>query len=610
MLFGWMPRDNRETAPVLAAMRAILRSTPNQHVSVWQEPGLGIGSIDLAPLDNEGAASRDPATAGDRYLLWMVGEAFEWPSQGGVGPGVARTTAFRQRLLDAILRRGPSAVRDLDGEYQIALWDRQTRELTVINDRFGALPLYWTEAADGFAFAGGVRGVLVAPGVSHEPDEEALRESVTFGGFRLGPRTNVRGVAMLAGASVLTSNGTAARTSRYWRWADIPAHGARPVAETIDELRQEWRRAITVRLESSGRPGLTLSGGLDSRAILAEGVRHAPLRAVTYGVAGSDDVRLARRAAEAAGARWTLHTLYSGDWLDRRTAFIQATDGLMDLVDLMHVEALDTLTTEVDLNLSGYIGDAVTGPTFNDVTSPEQVALALPYYGGTLGLPWEAAVERVRPLVRELGGAPARFALFEHKIPQSTNRITAALRPYVRVRRPFVDYQVFDLAQGQPAATRGAGALHDRWLRSTYPRCFARIAHQKTGVPPLTPRWRGRATRAVRYAWRAGLTGAAAIGMPVVPPRRSFQADDVHWRMPDARARIEESILRPDSLACGIFGSHAVQAVVRDWFDRLAAPTQVIGALYVFETYHRDLARTIREAHAVSAEALCSSSAQ
>ena len=58
---------------------------------------------------------------------------------------------------------------------------------------------------------------------------------------------------------------------------------------------------------------------------------------------------------------------------------------------------------------------------------------------------------------------------------------------------------------------------------------------------------------------------------------------------PEARARIEGTILRQDSLCCDILGREAVTTVVKDWFDRLAAPTQVIGALYVYEMYHRKL---------------------
>ena len=68
-----------------------------------------------------------------------------WSLGNEAGPG---------RNLAAMSR----AIRGLDGEYQIALWDRAERTLLLLVDRFAALPLYWARSRQGFAFAGGVRG--------------------------------------------------------------------------------------------------------------------------------------------------------------------------------------------------------------------------------------------------------------------------------------------------------------------------------------------------------------------------------------------------------------------------------------------------------------------
>ena len=152
-------------------------------------------------------------------------------------------------------------------------------------------------------------------------------------------------------------------------------------------MRSTWASAMAKRLEGSEAPGLTLSGGLDSRVILAEGVRQdRSLTALTYGVPHSDDVRIAARAARAAGAPWELYPLYAGGWLERRTNRILETDGLMDLVDLMHTEPFDRMPACFDVNLSGYVGDAVAGSTLFFVDRPEDLLASMPYYGGTLAL--------------------------------------------------------------------------------------------------------------------------------------------------------------------------------------------------------------------------------
>lgn len=603
LLSGWLPANPAsDAAAVVAGMAQALR-TGNQTVARWSVPGCAVALCELPesePLAEYYAPAVDPA---GRYRLWMAGEVFA--GTAGADVAASRTLTFRRTLLDALLNDGPQAIADVDGEYQIVLWDAHARRLTLLNDRFGGLPLYWARSAAGFAFAGGVRGVLMAPGVPADPDPDALREAVTFGGFRLADRTNIAAVKMLPGASILVVEGGVTQLRRRWSWRDIRPVAADPLPALVERVHGLWQQAIGRRLAGASRPGQTLSGGLDSRAILAEAAPRAPRwTAITYGVADCDDARWARQAAAVAGAEWIFHLLYSGrdpDWLQRRTDAIQATDGLIDLVDLMHVEALPLQVQSMDVHLSGYIGDAVIGPTFNAVTTAQDVVIHLPWYAHRLALPWQDALARVRQLIAGLDGAPLRFALFEHKLPQSTNRWTAAWRPWLRVRKPFVDYEFFDFCQGLPAEVRGTRRLYEHWLRTRYPSYFAAIPQQRTGMPVLTPPWRLQLERGRRVAWRTIQPWLARLGVPAKPQVRAYQDDEQYWRTPDMRDRIEGTILRPGALCADILGRQAVQAVVTDWFERAAAPTQVIGALYVYEAYHRDLPTHLRRARSAVA---------
>ena len=592
---GWLStQPDAEVRDVVASMCRALRVDRAETWTQWSSPGISIGVLEGSLDADLGARCESVVSLGGRYRLWMTGEAY-----ASTGPVELRDVqhshelTFRKALLGALVERGVDAIAAVDGEYQIALWDSDERALTLMNDRFGGLPLYWARSPRGFGFASGVRGVLMAPGMSAELDCEAIREAVSFGGFRLGDRTNVAAVKMLPGASVVTVRDGSPCFRRYWHWKDIQPVGDRPLEEHVETVHGLWRRAIRRRLTGAKRPGQTLSGGLDSRAVLAEAAPVAPhWRAITYGIAGCDDARYGQQAATAMEVTWIFHPLYSGqdpDWLERRTSYVQQTDGLIQLVDLMHMEALPLQTALLDVHISGYVGDAVSGSTFNSVTSPADVLAHLPYYGTSLGLDWREALARAEQAVLELDGAAARFALFEHKLPQSTNRMSAAWRPWLRVRKPFIDYAFFDFCQGLSTRVRGEQAFYERWLRARYPACFATIPYQKTGMPVLTPSWRVQAARVTRFARRKMQPFLARAGLPVRPRVRYYHDDEVVWRAPEIRARIEGTILRSGSVCCDILGREAVARLVSAWFDRAAAPTQIIGALYVFEVYHRDL---------------------
>jgi hypothetical protein len=81
--------------------------------------------------------------------------------------------------------------------------------------------------------------------------------------------------------------------------------------------------------------------------------------------------------------------------------------------------------------------------------------------------------------------------------------------------------------------------------------------------------------------------------------------DEVEWAVPAVRACIEETVLRPGSVAADLWGRARVRSVLDDYLSKAVGPTQVVGALYVFEAYHRDLAGHLRAARRRAANIHC-----
>ncbi len=598
-------RDASVGASVAGPLLGALRATGDERTAWWRAGPLVVAMTDLshaAPLGDVAA----PSVIGDD-LLWLAGEVLAARGPlAGVTATSSRRLAFRMALLADVRARGDAAIRDLDGEFVAIRW-RANSHLTVWTDRFGALPLFRAAWADGVVLASTVRATLCCPGADPAPDLNALREAASFGGFRLGDRTNVSAVKTVAAATaVAVAADLAVSSASYWHWRDLPRPAPGSLEEAVRETQRLWAQAITRRLDGLARPGQTLSGGLDSRAILAEAAPRAPAwRAITYGVPRSDDVRYAEASARVAGVPCDALGLYAGGdprWLDIRSALIQSTDGLIELGDLMHGEALDAVAQAMDGLVSGYIGDAVVGPTFNDVTTPAGVLGALPYYGGRLGMPEPDALALAARLIEAEQGAAPRFVLFDHKLPQSTNHTHGSLwRARVRIRRPFLDHDFFDWCQGLEADWRGDHDLQTRWVLRTWPDLFGTVPWQKTGVPVGASRLWLQAARAGRLARRVAARALLPVGVVLPARQRSFTDDARYWRAPGVRERIAEPIRRPGALAHGIWGEDTVRAVLDAWERSADAPAQAIGALYVFEHYHRGLAAALSACRAFAA---------
>ena len=591
-LFGVLRTGGAADPLELRRMGAALRRHPGQQLQC-----AGAGPVDVGVLrrndvlDRAWRITNHNATA----TLWFAGDVFSTrhPLPVHESPDAA---VWQPMLLDAFFSYGVDAIAGLNGDFQLAIWDAQRERLSIAVDRFATTPLYWTNTSRGFWFASGVRALLVNTPFEARPDIDALREAVTFGGYRLGARTNIAGVHMLRpGEVVHVTRSLAVTSSSYWSWQQLPASPVTDLDEAVDAVHAGWQRAVRRRLHGVRRPGQTLSGGRDSRAVLAEAAPQAPCwKAITYGVNGCDDARYAGQAAAAANVSWDFVPLYgrtSPDWLERRTSEVQHTDGLIDLVDLMHLENVPLLIEGIDCHLPGYLGDVIVGTTYDHVKSLDEATIALAFTGAAIALPWSDAQARL--VTSSMTRAECRSLIFEHKFPQAIGRPNAALASWTDVRRPFLDLDLVETAMAFPADIRAR--LYDHWVRREYPTLFATIPLQKTGLPVGSSTLRRNIARAGRKLRRQARTVAQALGRDVSPWSRTYTADEAEFARPGVRDRIEATILRPESIACGIWGRHQVQQLVENWMTGAGGSAQVIGALYTWESYHEHLPAFLRD---------------
>ena len=119
--------------------------------------------------------------------------------------------AFGELLAQGVWIEGAPFLDALRGYFAAALWDSERQRLTLVTDRFGMRPLYWTHWTGGLAFASEVSALLRLPGVSSSLSHRGLGQFFAFGQF-LGDATFYEGVTTDA-------PGLDADLRRTWRYA-------------------------------------------------------------------------------------------------------------------------------------------------------------------------------------------------------------------------------------------------------------------------------------------------------------------------------------------------------------------------------------------------------
>ena len=192
----------------------------------------------------------------------------------------------------------------LNGRFHGLVADRRRRTTTLFNDRYGMHRLCYHESADGFYFGAEAKAILAVRPELRSPDYKGLGEVVACGCV-LGNRTVFQGINVLPQASAWVFRGAAIeRKGSYFQPREWEEQKSLEPEAYYRELRDSLARSLPRYFNGNQRIGLALTGGLDTRVIMAW---HKPapdaLPCYTFGGAYRDcqDVRVARHVARICG---------------------------------------------------------------------------------------------------------------------------------------------------------------------------------------------------------------------------------------------------------------------------------------------------------------------
>ncbi|WP_135366237.1 asparagine synthase-related protein [Halosimplex halophilum] len=303
-----------------------------------------------------GTATDQPAETADGALVWVWGEVYS------VADGGDRTTVDPNESARVCAREyaehGLDFVERLDGEFAGWVYDPAAGTVSLFLDRLGARPLYYADAGDSLAVSTNVQTVPVVSGFEPRFDGEYLAEYL-YSRRTQGTETPIEGVQQLPPATVLTYDVDTGEAERWTYWE--PRH--RPVDEPLSyfvrELAERFERAVADRTADDGDHGLLLSGGSDSRAVLA--AADESLAAFHLADGETREARVAERVADAAGADF--HRLDRGPGY--HAELLERAAPIQEFVGPFHTgHALgfaDEIRDEADTLLTGLYSDDLFG---------------------------------------------------------------------------------------------------------------------------------------------------------------------------------------------------------------------------------------------------------
>lgn len=275
---------------------------------VWTDPvcGLTLAHRRLSILDLSPAGHQPMHSACTRYVMVFNGEIYNHlelrERLHNEGVQVAwRGHADTETLLACIAAWGlEKTLQAAVGMFAIALWDRQSKVLTLARDRMGEKPLYWGWQKDTLLFGSELKALKAHPAFHAAIDRNAIALLLRHG-YISAPHSIFQGINKLCAGHYINiplSDSRLARTARscaYWKMNDaIHAGLENPFLGTAtaatDALEQQLSLSIGAQMLSDVPLGAFLSGGIDSSAIVALMQAQSPRPVRTFTI-GFDDAR-------------------------------------------------------------------------------------------------------------------------------------------------------------------------------------------------------------------------------------------------------------------------------------------------------------------------------
>ena len=292
-------------APLLHRMNESQFHRGPDEGGVHLEPGVGLAHRRLSIIDL--SSGQQPMFSADGNLCVVFnGEIYNFAELAETLK--ARGYAFRTRcdtevILYAWAEWGEECVAQFRGMFAFALYDRRRGTLFLARDRLGIKPLFYALLPDGHLIFGSELKVLKQhPKLPREIDATAIEDYFALG-YVPEPKTVYSRVHKLEpGHTLLFRRGMPSPSSKeYWdlRFVAASVDDERAVCE---QLVEQLREAVRVRLVAEVPLGAFLSGGVDSSAVVAmmAQLQTEPVNtcAIGFDVKQFDETDYARLVAE------------------------------------------------------------------------------------------------------------------------------------------------------------------------------------------------------------------------------------------------------------------------------------------------------------------------
>tara|TARA_Y100000588_G_scaffold133008_1_gene145843 strand:+ start:10006 stop:11925 length:1920 start_codon:yes stop_codon:yes gene_type:complete len=278
------------------------RGPDNQGIWVDDKSRIALGHRRLAVMDPSQGGHQPMISQDNRLVISYNGEVYNFKelrrdlSASGI---TFKGHSDTEVLIAGINTWGLfDTLRRVNGMFAFALWDKHTKQLQLVRDRFGQKPLYYGWSGNNLVFGSELSALIQFPGFEQNIDTNSLQLLLQHNNIP-APYTIYENCWKLMPGTVLTvcTQDLKYRKLRapevFWSAVEAATQGLAaplrvPADEAIDQLKTELLEAVSRCMVSDVPIGAFLSGGVDSSLVAALMQQDSEIPIKTFSIGFTD----------------------------------------------------------------------------------------------------------------------------------------------------------------------------------------------------------------------------------------------------------------------------------------------------------------------------------
>ena len=155
---------------------------------------------------------------------------------------------------------------EINGSYNLAIWDGESRQFVLSRDHLGIEPLYYFWDEKKLIFASSIKMLLRHSEVKAEIDFDSLNTYLLFN-YNPRPQSVIAKVKKLRAGFYLKFTSGNLKAERYW-YLSFKMGEETTEHQVVEALLPLMKKSINIRLSNTDRQGAFLSGGMDSSSVV------------------------------------------------------------------------------------------------------------------------------------------------------------------------------------------------------------------------------------------------------------------------------------------------------------------------------------------------------